>query len=298
MGFPIYSPYSYCIHPIGKAGRLYNLLRRRVRLCIILLLGLFVIFAFTGCMKSQCELNITVEPSSPYVNQIVHFTGNVVPTGEAANILDWQWSFGDGQIASGQEAWHQYRSYDTSADGYVIPWVVKLTATHVDGTKYVAVKEVTLHSEAECSLAGYYLRHVTTGCTNISSSRPQPSGQELEYVQEDVLNGWWLVSSSESFYLLAELHFLPDSVDQARCIWTLYSRGESRRGAPRLVKILLSDVRAVQHNAQYFYNVGFPLQVLPNNEFSASGWYQIIAEVSSLDGEYRTYIDFMLNVDY
>ena len=298
MGFPIYSHHSYHIYPINKRYPDRKIGYGKVRTLFLLFVGTLVLIALSGCTKTQCILAITADPSNPYVNQIVQFVGSVSPSEEESNILEWQWNFGDGGTALGKQTWHQFRSYNKNSDDSVIPWVVKLTVTHANGSKYVAIQKITVHSESKYGLAGYYLRHATTECTDIAGSRPEPSGQDLEYVQQDVLTGWWRVENTTPFFLLAELHFVPNSVDQVRCVWNLYSHGKSRTGYPRFVKTLLTDVRAVQHNAPYFYNVGFPLQVLPSNEFPSSGWYQIIAVTSSLDGRYRTYIDFMIKVDY
>ena len=297
MGFPIYSHHSY-YYSIKKRCLDRKTGHGKARILLLLFGGILVLIALSGCTKTQCILTITADPSSPYVNQIVQFVGSVSPSGEEANILEWQWNFGDGGTALGKETWHQFRSYNKNSDGSVIPWVVKLTVTHANGSKYVAVQEITLHSESKYGLAGYYLRHATTGCTNIAGSRPEPSGQDLEYVQQDVLTGWWRVGNTAPFFLLAELHFVPNSVDQVRCVWNLYSHGKTRTGYPQLVKTLLTDIRKVQHNAPYFYNVGFPLQVSPSDEFPSPGWYQIIAATSSLDGRYRTYIDFVIKVNY
>ncbi len=239
-----------------------------------------------------------MDPAAPYVNQIVHFAAAVSPSQEAPKILDWHWTFGDGATAEGKEVWHEFRSYNLDGEGQVAPWDATVTATHENGSKYVAVSHVTLKSEGQSGVAGYYLRHATAGCTDETGSRPQPSGPSLQYVgQEDVLTGWWRVDGTAPFCLIAELHFVPSSMDRVQCRWVVYSRGQKRTGMPEVIADYPADVRSVQHNAPYYYNVGFPLRISPASLFPESGWYQVYAEVSSMGGQYRTYVDFMLQVD-
>ena len=256
--------------------------------------SILLLSASTGCTNPNVTVSIAVEPITPYVNQLVHLTGSVVGV-SSDDILEWEWEFGDGYTARGRDTWYQYRFHHEDDSGSVVPWAVQLTVTDSVGRKYVGIRNVTLHSKRATCLAGYYSRHVTTQCENEQSNRPEPTGQELRYVLDDVVVGWWDATSISSFYLLAKLFYLPDT-DEARCTWRLYSRGPSKDGTPTLISEIGPDTRSVSHNASFFYSVGFPLHVDAAELFPEPGWYQFIAEAESDDGQYRDFIDFVIYV--
>ena len=278
------------MHRIHR-GRYRNLTRGTVLAAVS---SILLLSSLTGCTNPNVTVSIAVEPITPYVNQLVHLTGSVVGV-SSDNILEWEWEFGDGYTARGRDTWYQYRFHHEDDSGSVVPWAVQLTVTDSVGRKYVGIRNVTLHSKRATCLAGYYSRHVTTQCENEQSNRPEPTGQELRYVLDDVVVGWWDATSISSFYLLAKLFYLPD-MDKARCTWRLYSRGPSKDGVPTLISEIGPDTRSVSHNASFFYSVGFPLHVDAAELFPEPGWYQFIAEAESDDGQYRDFIDFVIYV--
>lgn len=234
-------------------------------------------------------VNFDVDPNQPCVNQLVHFVDHSTDPDGSTDILSWEWGFGDGGTASGPEAWHQYRSINEGG-----AWLVKLTVTDTGGNRGVRTHPVTLQPE-ETHLVGYYMQYAGTCCNDIEQTRPEiPGGCTLPFHQEDVLTGWWLAPTNAHFYLLAKLHYARPEVDRVSCLWTLYFRGLRGDDPPEFVKQLGQEERAVQHNHPYC--VGFPLEISPEEEMPQPGWYQVFAEVSSPNGVYRNFIDFMLCV--
>jgi hypothetical protein len=259
------------------------------------LISVVLLLFTTGCTGPDAVVGILVEPLTPYVNELVHLTGSIAGGVSSDDILEWEWEFGDGLTARGRDVWHQYRFHREDEDGGVVPWVVQLTATDSSGRRYIGTKNVVMHDKRLTCLAGYYSRHATTQCTDEQGNRPEPAGQELTYTLDDVVVGWWDATSIPSFYLLAKLFYLPDT-DEAVCTWRLYSRGDAKDGAPAFLSEMPPDTRSVSHGASYFYSVGFPLRVVTADVFPSPGWYQIIAEAESSDGQHRDFIDFMIYV--
>jgi len=234
-------------------------------------------------------VNFDVDPSQPCVNQLVHFVDHSTDPDGSTDLLSWEWEFGDGGTASGPEVWHQYRSINEGG-----AWLVKLTVTDTGGTRGVRTHPVTLQPE-ETHLVGYYMQYAGTCCNDIEQTRPEiPGGCTLPFHQEDVLTGWWLAPTNAHFYLLAKLHYARPEVDRVSCLWTLYFRGLRGDDPPEFVKQLGQEERSVQHNHPYC--VGFPLEISPEDEMPQPGWYQVFAEVSSPNGAYRNFIDFILCV--
>ena len=249
----------------------------------------------SSCSTPTAIVGVSVSPLTPYVNEIVLLEGAISGDVDTDDILEWEWSFGDGHTARGRQTWHQYRFHHEDDEGNVVPWTATLTATDSSGRRYIGTKSIFMQDKDLICLSGYYTRSATTGCADEATNRPEPAGAELAYKLDDVIVGWWDATGIGSFYLLAKLFYLSDT-DEASCTWQIYSHGESRGNLPELVSTLPEDTRSVKQNASYFYGVGFPLRVEPATMLPGPGWYQFIATIISADNQYTDVIDFVVHV--
>ena len=262
-----------------------RLLAGHMAFSVLIVLCLLVV----GCGARRPTVAFDIDPGSPFPNQSVHFVDHSTDPDGPADLISWEWKFGDGATASGPDVWHQYRSINEGGE-----WIVKLTVTDTQGNRGVRTKSVQMQPTTS-QLVGYYMQCAGTRCTDIEQSRPAiPTSCYLPFQQEDVLTGWWLAPTKAPFYLLAKLHYVLSKVDKVRCTWSLYFRGMGCDEPPKFVMELGQDERVVDHS--HFYCLGFPVEISPEEEMTQRGWYQVFAEVSSPDGTYRNFIDFMLCV--
>lgn len=267
-----------------------RLLASHMAFCVLIALCLLVV----GCGARRPIVAFDIDPGKPFINQLVHLMDRSTDPDGPEDLISWDWTFGDGGTTTGPDVWHQYRSINVDEEGEDQAWTVKLTVTDTQGNRGVRTQSVEMQPTTT-QLVGYYMQCAGTRCTEIEQSRPDiPSSCYLPFQQEDVLTGWWLAPTKAPFYLLVKLHYVLSKVDKVRCKWSLYFRGMGGDKPPEFVMELGQDERVVDHG--HFYCVGFPLEISPEEKMSQHGWYQVFAEVSSPDGAYRNFIDFMLCV--
>lgn len=250
-----------------------------------------------SCVSPRVSIAIGYEPQVPLINELVWFEGAAEDDG---SILEWNWEFGDGAVASGRSVWHQYRSVNQSG-GVIDRWKVVVSAVDDRGrvsssSTYVQVQPAT------GELAGYCVQSVGTQCDGIGTRQPNiPAGSIIEYETETVTGGWWPVPSDRPSYVLVKLHFVPRATREVACTWTLYSLGSSGEGKPALDEtIAAATLENFGPNDANWYNgyLGFPVQIDPQNGLVSPGWYIIFAEITASDPvtSDRNVYDFKLRV--
>jgi hypothetical protein len=209
------------------------------------------------------------------------------------DLIAWEWDFGDGGTATGQEVWHQFRSANNGS-----PWGVTLKVTDTAQSEAVKRKLVPVSGGKESEACGYTMQRVGTTCEMVASARPSvPTGSQLPLHREDVWTSWWEAPPSGALYFLVEVYFPQfeegDVAHRMDCLWTVCYLGERGDARPRLVKEYELERRTAE--AGTAYAVGFPRQLMIEEDLSEAGWYRVFADIQRADGNRRTVVDFLVN---
>jgi len=255
-----------------------------------------LVVCLASCISPRPSITIRSEPHVPLINELVWFEA----VSDDGAILEWDWEFGDGAVATGQSVWHQYRSINHS-DGVIDRWKVIVRAVDDRGRACSASVYIQVQPDTG-ELAGYCIQDVGSRCDGIGTRQPEiPPSAVIEFQSGTVTEGWWQVPSDRSSYLLVKLHFVPREIREVTCTWTLYSLGDTSSGCPMLVGTLQVDRLAnFGPTDANWYNgyLGFPLELDPVSDSLVPGWYVAFAEVTAttpvrLD---RNIYDFRLRV--
>jgi hypothetical protein len=253
-----------------------------------------------SCAPVRPVVSFSVNPATPFVNEIVWFEA---VSDKPESVLEWNWEFGDGATGRGRRAWHQYRSMKADDQGRPDRWKVTVTAVDDKGHTSTASEYVQIQPPTG-ELAGYGLKSVGSECADLGNPAASiPAHALIDYNGESVTDGWWPLSASQASYLNVKLYWILTKIREVTCTWAVYALGSDGSDLPSQVSVFGPQSHPTPDPNDPFISiyteyVGFALEIDPTGGAFPSGWYLVVAEITSTDPvlEYRSIYDFRLRV--